>query len=546
MTVAATLLVRADADGRRGIGHVMRCLALAGAWQAAGGRVVFASHCPVAKLRRRIRAAGPEVISLEHPHPHPSDLAATLNVLAGAASPSENPKGHTWVALDGYHFDSAYQRAVRDTGARLLAVDDQAHLDRYHADVLLNQNLHAEELDYPCAPETVLLYGCRYGLLRQEFLNQGLSLRRRIPSVARKLLVTLGGADPENATPMVIAALERLNLPGLEAKVLVGPANPQLQSLQDQARRRSSTSSAGTSSAEDVQILSDVSDVPGLMAWADLAVSAAGSTCWEMAWMQLPAAVIVTAPNQEPIARRLSQAGVVTSLGHAAELDAETIAEALAALCHDRQHRADQIAAGRRLVDGRGARRVVAVMHALDGPLPDDRLELRPVAAQDLLPLWRLANDPANRQASVASSDPIPLEEHTQWFKQRLSSAATRIWVLDLHGVIAAVVRYDRTDADAAEISLGVFPAFRKRGLGTRLLDSTCQVAFRELGVECLRAIIRQENVASMRTFAKAGFRKVDSRLVHSRPCHVCELTSPGKPCGVPPRPASPGIDETP
>jgi len=133
------LLVRADAGSQIGTGHLMRSLALARAWESAGGRVTFASCCEVEPLRERIRASGARLASLGHPHPDPADLAVTLALLAEAKSENA-PPAPTWVALDGYQFDSTYQQAVRDAGARLLVIDAVAHLGQYHPDVLLNQN----------------------------------------------------------------------------------------------------------------------------------------------------------------------------------------------------------------------------------------------------------------------------------------------------------------------------------------------------------------------------------------------------------------------
>ena len=76
--------------------------------------------------------------------------------------------GADWVVVDGYHLGSDYQRALKEGGARVLVIDDHAHLDRYHADVLLNQNLGAP--DYrDRAPGARLLIGPHYALLRREF-----------------------------------------------------------------------------------------------------------------------------------------------------------------------------------------------------------------------------------------------------------------------------------------------------------------------------------------------------------------------------------------
>lgn len=512
--MAGSLLLRADAGSEVGTGHVMRALALADAWRAAGGRATLVSHCPVPRLRDRLQAAGFGLVFLEHHHPDPTDLAAVRALLAKEKS-GRVRSVPTWVVLDGYHFDSAYQQAVRAAAGRLLVIDDLAHLDRYHGDVLLNQNLgtgRSDSMDYRCDADTILLLGSRYALLRPEF-RAWESFRRETPEAVRRLLVTFGGADPGNVTRKVIAALGRLDLPRLNVKVMVGAANPHLKVLRGQVRR----------GCPKVQLLTDVADVPGLMAWAEMAVGAAGSTCWELAFMQLPAVVLVARGNQKPVAAAVAAAGAATSLGPADPLTAEAVAEALSALGRDRSRRASQSLAGRRLVDGRGAERVVAVMEALEGRLPSDRLRLRPAGPGDVLPLWRLANDPGVRRARLLSAEPVPLEGHLGWYQQQLSSPDCCMWVLDFHGLIVAQIRYDRADAETAEISLSVVPAFRQRGLATELIELTWGRACEQLGVRRVRAVVRQENLPSARTFARAGFSKVDFRLVRNHPCHLFE-----------------------
>jgi RimJ/RimL family protein N-acetyltransferase len=106
--------------------------------------------------------------------------------------------------------------------------------------------------------------------------------------------------------------------------------------------------------------------------------------------------------------------------------------------------------------------------------------------------------------------------------------------VLDFHGLILAQVRYDKTDAQTAEISVSVTPAFRCRGLATTLLEMTGQPACERLGVRRLRAIVRQENRASAQAFVKTGFAKVGSKTIQNSPCHVFERTS--EPRGLSPR----------
>jgi len=294
--------------------------------------------------------------------------------------------------------------------------------------------------------------------------------------------------------------------------VVLGAANPHGKTLGPPLSPR----------GQKVQFLSDVNNMPEQMAWADVAVSAAGTTCWEMAFMELPAAVIVAADNQRSVAEPLAAAGTLVNLGPLAELTADRVAAELGLICRDAKRRFAMGQAGRRLVDARGAERVVAVMSALDEPLPDDKLQLRLATADDLLPLWRLANDRAVRQLSL-SPDPITLEEHTAWFQAKLAREETAIWVFDFHGLILATVRYDRVDPQTAEVSLSVAPAFRRRGLGTKLLQRNLRLIRDRLGVKRLRAVVRQENGPSARIFLKTGFRQVDSAQVQGHACQVFE-----------------------
>src|SRR3954470_9085565 len=104
------LLIRADASLQTGAGHLMRCLALAHACRAQGGAAVFLSHCENQALRQHIQELGFKLALLEAPHPAPMDLRKMLSLLAQlTADPWRSAP--TFVVLDGYHFDSAYQQA---------------------------------------------------------------------------------------------------------------------------------------------------------------------------------------------------------------------------------------------------------------------------------------------------------------------------------------------------------------------------------------------------------------------------------------------------
>ena len=336
------IIIRADESLSIGTGHVMRCMALAHAWQREGGKVAFLGLCESMGVREKIQKGGFDIISLPNCYPSPEDLQTTLNMLNNKAAR---------LVLDGYHFDATYQKAVRDAGHFLMVVDDNAHLPQYHANILLNQNINARSLSYCIDSDTRLLLGTKYTMLRPEFMEWA-NLRRHIPDLANKVLVTMGGSDPDNVTQKVVRALAQVPGENIEVKVVVGPSYPHLQIL------RASIHSL----ACGFQILQNITDMSALMAWADVAVTAGGSTCWELAYMGLPALVIVLADNQKYIAEGMDQAGAAINLNWHDEVSTGQLAEALSDLLKSGGQRRQMSEMGKSLVDGLGAARVAEAL----------------------------------------------------------------------------------------------------------------------------------------------------------------------------------------
>lgn len=478
------VIIRADANTRMGTGHLMRCIALAQALQNQGERTIFLSYIEKDVLRKMICDKGFEVVSIDNPHPHPDDENQVRNLLAykGKAQP-------TWLVLDGYHFDPAYQSALRATGCKVLVIDDVAHQPEYHADILLNQNIHAPNLNYNCSPDTVRLLGTRYALLRKEFLNWK-GTKREIPETARHILVTLGGADPENVTLTVVRALKCLKRGDLKVKIVVGPANPNQENIEKQLN----------CSLSHFQVLSSATDMPSLMAWADMAVSAAGSTSWELSFMGVPFAVVILADNQEGNAEGLAKAGGAINCGWSHSLSTERLAERLAELIDSRSKRMKLSEIGRQLVDGKGVERVVQRI------LPVD-LCLRNACWDDCELILQWANDPVARTASF-HSDPIPWDEHKRWFSSKIQDPSCVFFIATTHvGERIAQVRFEMKDG-VAVISASLGREFREYGWGSKIIRQACEKLFRERKVECVQALIKNDNVSSLRAFERAGFKK--------------------------------------
>jgi len=340
-----TLIIRADATSEIGTGHVMRCLALAQAWQDEGGQAIFISHCESDVLRQRLTAEGFGFICLDKSHPDSSDLDFTLSTLNKLKAQNSTLK--TWLAVDGYHFDADYQKSIKAAGYKLLWIDDYGHADHYYADLVLNQNISANPSLYiNREPYTDLLLGTRYVLLRREFkLWQG--WHRETSPVGRKVLVTMGGADPDNVTLKAIEALKQLDLPGLEGRIAIGPANPHLELLKKEIGDESR-----------LHLLTDVADMPNLMAWADVSISAGGSTCWELAYMGVPCIIIITAENQRGNTEALGEKSIGINLGWPQDLSVDRITSPLKQLMMNSGMRSRMSQRGQNLIDGYGGQRL--------------------------------------------------------------------------------------------------------------------------------------------------------------------------------------------
>jgi len=402
---------------------------------------------------------------------------------------------------DGYHFGADYQRIIKESGVSLLFVDDNGHAGQYYADFVLNQNLHADEALYrQRQPYTRLLLGPRFALLRREFL-QWRGWKRQVPKVACKVLVTLGGSDPCNATLKVIEALRTVEVSGLEAVVVVGASNPHLAALESAVRQ----------SPVPIRLERQVSDMGKLMAWADVAVSGSGSTCWELVFMQLPILAFVLADNQTFVAQALAQEGALINLASPERLSSRQISESLSQLLVSSERRAPALEKLRAQVDGDGVSRVV--MH-----LRGDPLRLRRALAGDCQLLWKWANDRSVRQAAF-SPEPIPWEQHVEWFSRKLQDPKSLIFLaLDAGDCPLGQIRFDFKERQEAEIDVSVDACRRGCGYGAVLISLGTETLFRTTAVQAVHAVVKAENVSSIRAFEKAGFRDREAVTVAGTP----------------------------
>lgn len=339
-----TMLIRADGSPEIGTGHVMRCLALAQAWQDAGGKAIFAMVESTSAIRGRLEAEACAAVTMLAEVGSLDDALCTRDLAQRV--------GADWVVLDGYRFGPSYGEQICAGNWKVLFVDDCGANERYDADVILNQNLTASGSWYSQRrPDTQLLLGTRYSMLRREFAEWR-AWKRQIRRSPKNVLLTLGGSTPEDLAACVLAALASVG--GITTFFVIGGSSSNVTRLQR----------LGNGSPGNIKLLTNVTDMPQLMAECDIAVSASGSVCWELCFMGLPSLLVDLAANQTPVAEQLHSRGYAIHVGDGPTLDPEKLAIAIAGLLESHEERTALAQRGRQLVDGRGSERVVAALGA--------------------------------------------------------------------------------------------------------------------------------------------------------------------------------------
>ena len=306
---------RVDASLQMGTGHVMRCLTLANGLKEQGVEVLFISRPLQGHLIERIKQEGvqcaalPEVrkefVPTDSALPHATWLGVEQEQDAEECLPILQTFQPDWLIVDHYALDYKWENILKSHYKKLMVIDDLG--DRKHlCDLLLDQNYGATLEKYKdLVPRNCqILAGSKYALLRPEFAKwREFSLRRRAPEPRLKtILVTLGGVDPDNYTGQVLEQLARSNLPPeIEIIVVMGATAPHLDAIQQQMKTMPYNTTVKT----------NVSNMAEIMANADLAIGAAGSTTWERCCLGLPSIQVVIAKNQEAIAASLEKKNAI-------------------------------------------------------------------------------------------------------------------------------------------------------------------------------------------------------------------------------------------
>lgn len=335
--------LRCDAGRTMGSGHLVRCLALAEELLARGCQVhLLGDIAQVPWAATEVERLG---ITRHPPTETPDELVAAARRLSLAA-----------VVIDSYVLDPRCAGALRAAGVTVLAIVD-GDLRGQDADLYLDQNLDAETANPPLPPGATRLAGLRYALLR-DVVRQHRPPAPRVPTERVPTVVAFfGGTDPFGAAPVLARLLVATGEPFRATVVTATPeAADEIAAL-------------AHAPGQSVITIPNTPHLPSLLATADLVVSAAGTSTWELLCLGVCPALVRVADNQRLGYDRMLARGLAVGLGAIDALrrpgaTTEHAVRELATLLREPSRRAEIAARGWRLVDGAGRARVADALLA--------------------------------------------------------------------------------------------------------------------------------------------------------------------------------------
>ena len=198
----AEIVIRADASSKIGIGHIMRCLALADGLYSVGCCITFVCRRHPGHLQALIESKQYRCYLLEQcTDLSPETPASFMEMQAQDAQEfivilNGIGKKPAWVICDHYELDRIWHEMVYEYTDRLMVIDDLADRD-YSCDILLDPSYLRQPKAYrDLVPEECkLLTGTKFALLRDEFFQARLEINSfsRLPIKRPRILVTMGG-----------------------------------------------------------------------------------------------------------------------------------------------------------------------------------------------------------------------------------------------------------------------------------------------------------------------------------------------------------------
>ena len=460
---------RVNAEKNKGLGHWVRCTALAHMLSSKFDCIflVQTQNTAVIELTKA------EGFTCHH-------LPATNNLLDEVEFLDQYfLNGNELLVLDSYVFTTEYQQAMKDKVGKLVCIDD-IHQTHFVADVVINHSGGIQASDYSCEPMTQLCLGLDYLLLRKSFFQKR-SLAQSNKNDFDNILICMGGEDPNNDSLKILKQCEQ-KTEIKSCEVIIGVGYAHKEALTDFANQSSLAITISQQLSAD--------ELHQKMQSCTAAICPPSTIALEFLSVSGNLFLHQTADNQKFLNQYLLDNRLAFPFAQWLEVDAQQ-------LSHAREQQ-------QALIDGKSPERLLALFETLQLKID---LTFRLARPEDVRKYFLWANDEATRQQSF-QSDPIAFSQHEIWFNHQLSSEDSLLLMMESYGEAYGQIRFKLTE-DKATISYSLDKKARGKGLAKQLI--TGGISFLKAShpkITAIEGFVKLDNHPSIKTFRRIGFQE--------------------------------------
>ena len=343
------VLIRADGAKHLGMGHIVRCLNFAQTLKIHGIESIFVTRDFEDTVVNRIKMDGFKVHTIIHNSSFREDAMMTgqlaesssvLCVIVDLSSEENLAQREKFVE---------YFKMLKTENMSLVAFDDFKKID-FSFNLQVIPYYGAQDIDYRFFDKTKYLLGCSY-YIADPGLVEKVKFPREIKEKARKILVTIGGTDLHNLSVDVAQSLANLDVPDLEVKFILGTCFEEGIKTQINNILRNFQGSCE---------LCYNNQIPDLMLWSDLVITGVGLTRYEAALTGTPNICVTREDLKIFQYDRFVTSGTSIHLTIPDSTYSHRITEKMQQLLNNFDARKRMHETGKKLIDGKGAERIIA------------------------------------------------------------------------------------------------------------------------------------------------------------------------------------------
>lgn len=465
------IYIRVDGNSQIGLGHLIRCFALAQMLQSDFS-ITFVCRCIPDKIKKDLEEARFQLLEIENE-------AVFLSL----------PTKNDIVVLDGYHFDLAYQESIKNTAATLVCIDDLFDKE-YVADLIINHAPNVSPGNYNALVTTQFALGPEYALLRPLFLEQARNKKAVVN--LETVFICFGGSDFKNLTEKTVATITAF--PVFKRIIVVtGVAFEQINKLKtviDSDKRIEHFHGIDERKIMELMVASDLAVVPSSGILNE--VLSVGCNVISGTYVENQKFIYSAYKNEN-------------CFYDAHDFEPKELNEAV-------QKAVNRVPLNKNVIDGLSGERLLKIFKRIK---MHKGMNLRLATIEDAETTFLWAKDPEIRRFSFNKNE-ILREEHVAWFQSKVNNPECIYLIAEIANKPVGSIRFDRVAGNFV-ISYLLGTDYHGYGLGKEILKKGVDylkqlVSETGLSGNTIIGFVIKDNIPSLKAFRALGFLETEDK----------------------------------